>query len=287
MPVKEPGPTVVTTASSASKVKAASDMTAWIIGTNAVACPRSIARDRWARMMPSESTAALHEAPEQSNAKILRISARPTAWLLTSSINVSDHALSRSYLWLEPMLVEIAEADHDLVIDIVYATERNFTGRPIYRRPGCYLHKDAASALFRAMDLVKPLGLRLKIFDTFRPAEAQWRLWNFRPDPEFLADPRRGSPHSRGVAVDLTLIDAEGRELDMGTGFDAFTPLSHHGVTTIPVEAQQNRLLLMGIMTTAGWDFFRNEWWHYQLFDARRYPLLSDTVLDGPMLSER
>jgi D-alanyl-D-alanine dipeptidase len=99
------------------------------------------------------------------------------------------------------------------------------------------------------------------------------------------ADPRRGSPHSMGAAVDLTLIDAAGKELDMGTGFDAFTPLSYHGVTDISAEAQRNRAILLGIMTAAGWDFFRNEWWHYQLFDARaKYPVLSDAVLAVPMM---
>ncbi|HTH95981.1 MAG TPA: D-alanyl-D-alanine dipeptidase [Stellaceae bacterium] len=182
------------------------------------------------------------------------------------------------------MLVEITENQYDVMLDIAYATERNFTDRPVYRRPGCYLHADAAAALARAIEIARPLGFRLKLFDAFRPAEAQWRLWNVRPDPEFLADPRRGSPHSRGVAIDLTLIDRSGQELDMGTGFDAFTPLSHHGVTDVPVEAQRNRLILMGVMTAAGWDFYRNEWWHYQLFNARRYPLLSDTVLAEPML---
>ncbi|MDE2227539.1 MAG: D-alanyl-D-alanine dipeptidase [Alphaproteobacteria bacterium] len=182
-------------------------------------------------------------------------------------------------------LHEITAAWHDVVLDIAYATAANFTGKPVYTRPGCYLHEDAAAALRRAADLARPLGLRLKVFDAFRPSEAQWVLWNFRPDPEFLADPRKGSPHSRGVAVDLTLIDAHGRELDMGTGFDAFTPLSHHGSTAIPEAAQRNRFLLLGLMSAAGWDFYRNEWWHYQLFDARRYPLLSDADLPEPMMA--
>jgi len=98
--------------------------------------------------------------------------------------------------------------------------------------------------------------------------KAQWALWNARPDPDFLADPRRGSPHSRGVAVDLTLLDGDGAALDMGTGFDAFTPLSHHACRDIPVAAQRNRFVLLGIMSAAGWDFYGKEWWHYQLFDA-------------------
>jgi len=109
-------------------------------------------------------------------------------------------------------------------------------------------------------------------------------LWNAFPDPEFVADPRRGSPHSRGVAVDLTLVDRGGRELEMGTGFDDFTTRSHHGALDIPPEAQRNRAILLGLMTAAGWDFYRNEWWHYQVFNARSYPLIGDSALaDGLM----
>lgn len=182
-------------------------------------------------------------------------------------------------------LVEITTVEHDVEIAIAYATADNFTGKPVYVRPGCYLHIDAAECLIRAVGLARQIGLRLKIFDAFRPSEAQWILWNHTPDPAFLADPRRGSPHSMGAAVDLTLVDITGRELDMGTGFDAFTPLSHHGCLEISASAARNRATLLGIMTAAGWDFFRNEWWHYQLFSPRaRYPVLSDTVLPVPMV---
>jgi D-alanyl-D-alanine dipeptidase len=182
-------------------------------------------------------------------------------------------------------LEEITAREFDVGIDIAYATPGNFTGKPVYSRPSCYLHPDAAAALKRAIALAKPLGLRIKIFDAFRPSEAQWALWNFRPDPEFLADPRKGSPHSRGVAVDLTLMDSNGADLDMGTGFDAFTPLSHHANTEVPVAAQKNRLLLLGLMSAAGWDFYKNEWWHYQLFNSKNYPLLSDKDLPVPMMA--
>ena len=162
--------------------------------------------------------------------------------------------------------------------------DANFTGRAIYRRAVCYLHADAEKHLRRAAGLATAIGFRLKVFDGFRPSEAQWVLWNHTPDPDFLADPRRGSPHSRGVAVDLTVVDAAGRPLDMGTPFDAFTPLSHHGNTEISPAAQRNRFLLLGLMSAAGWDFYDKEWWHYQLFDSRRYPVLSDeTLAEGLM----
>jgi D-alanyl-D-alanine dipeptidase len=181
-------------------------------------------------------------------------------------------------------LVEIAPPDFDVDVTLAYGTTANLTGLPVYRNAECWLRREAADALASAIALARPLGLRLRIFDALRPVEAQWKLWNHTPDPEFLADPRRGSPHSRGVAVDLTLLDSGGRELDMGTAFDAFTPLSHHARTDVSTEAQHNRLLLMGLMTAAGWDFYRNEWWHYQLFDARRFALICDADLPRPMM---
>ncbi|RDD63586.1 D-alanyl-D-alanine dipeptidase [Ferruginivarius sediminum] len=182
-------------------------------------------------------------------------------------------------------LVPIAPPDYDVVLDLRYATPDNVTGAPIYGRAAAYLHEEAAGLLRRAIELARPLGYRFKLFDAFRPTEAQWRLWHCYPSDEFVADPRRGSPHSRGAAVDLTLIDAAGRELEMGTGFDAFTPQAHHARTDIPEVAQRNRAVLLGIMTAAGWDNFRNEWWHYQLFNARRLPLISDKALPEPMMA--
>ena len=128
-------------------------------------------------------------------------------------------------------------------------------------------------------------GWHLLVFDAFRPSEAQYRMWAHTPDPNFLADPNRGSPHSRGVAIDLTLVEtATGEILDMGTGFDAFTPLSFHGNMEISKEAQKNRYHLLGLMTAAGWDCYLKEWWHYQLFDSYSYDVLSDGILETPMM---
>ena len=175
------------------------------------------------------------------------------------------------------MLVEITPEIYGVTIDLKYASADNFTGAPVYQRHAkCYLHVQAAETLKRSVALAATQGYRLHIFDAYRPTEAQWKLWEHTPDPHFLADPAKGSPHSRGVAIDLTLTYNNGTPLDMGTAFDAFTPLSHHGNLAINAQAQRNRLLLMGIMTSAGWDFFRNEWWHYQLFNSRTYKLYSD-----------
>ena len=181
-------------------------------------------------------------------------------------------------------LVEITAEDHGVAIDLAYAGPGNFTGKTIYRRHACYLHPDAEACLIRAVYLAARQGLKLLIYDAFRPAEAQWKLFDHFPDPDFVADPRRGSPHSRGVAVDLTLADRLGQPLDLGTHFDDFTPLSHHGADGISPQAERNRHLLAGIMLAAGWQLYRYEWWHYQLMPCNHYPLLSDNALPSPMM---
>jgi len=178
-------------------------------------------------------------------------------------------------------LVQLSRNSHDIELYLAYATCDNFTGAPVYQNPLAYLHTDAERLMARAIKLAAVQGWRFLVFDAFRPSEAQWKLWGHTPDPEFLADPNRGSPHSRGVAIDLTLLDAAtGEPLDMGTAFDAFTPLSHHANTEISALAQENRYRLLGLMTAAGWDCYMNEWWHYQMFDAKRYAVLNDA--DAP-----
>jgi D-alanyl-D-alanine dipeptidase len=187
---------------------------------------------------------------------------------------------------MQMSLVEIPATERR-IIDLRYATDDNFTGTPIYRADArCFLHEAAADALYEAERIAHIQGYGFRIFDAYRPTEAQWVLWNHTPDPDFLANPERGSPHSRGVAIDLTLTDFKGRDLDMGTPFDAFTPKSHHGYSDITPEAQKNRLILMGIMTTAGWDFYRNEWWHYQLFNSRSYDLYCDLDQNTHMMPQ-
>ena len=152
--------------------------------------------------------------------------------------------------------VEIEPGTYDVKIALAYGTNDNFTDASVYTASHCFLHAEAASKLAAAAEIVGRQGYRFLIFDALRPSEAQWALWNHTPDPDFLADPRRG------VAIDLTLLDVDGAALDMGTAFDAFTPRSFHGASDIPMAAQRNRLPL-GIMSTAGWNFYSKEWWHY------------------------
>ena len=272
-PVKLPGPMVTAISDSSRRPTPASPSTVAMAGSSRAAWSRPLFGEtgQAGAVAHDGDAKAAHRAIEGQDQAHGRPACRalaPTRWA--------------GHCWIMKLdLVAIAPPDFDVDVTLAYATDANLTGRPVYRNAECWLHREAAEKLGQAVALARPLGLRLRIFDALRPVEAQWALWNARPDPEFLADPRRGSPHSRGVAVDLTLLDGDGRELDMGTAFDAFTPLSHHGRTDVSAEAQRNRLLLMGLMTAAGWDFYRNEWWHYQLFDARRYPLISDADLAG------
>ncbi len=174
-------------------------------------------------------------------------------------------------------LIDISALHPECFIDIRYATDDNFTGKPVYSKAGCYLHPDAAEKLTKALRLAQAIGYNFRLFEAFRPHDAQIALWKHTPDENYLSHPETGSlPHCRGVAIDLTLTDGQGKDLDMGTEFDAFTPRSHHANTEISAEAQKNRFILMGIMTSAGWDNYMNEWWHYQLFSPRTYDVLTD-----------
>lgn len=171
-------------------------------------------------------------------------------------------------------LVEITQETHRVVLDLAYAGSRNFTGRPVYDSGRCWLHQDAERRLLLAVRLAAQAGLRLKILDAYRSPQAHEVLCQHISDPRYIADPKRGSHHSRGVAVDLTLVDDQGRELDMGTPFDSMVQASHHFHPELSPEVHRNRLLLLGIMTQAGFEPLDEEWWHYQMPDARSYPLI-------------
>lgn len=169
------------------------------------------------------------------------------------------------------------EVEHPaLIIDLRYATADNLTGQPIYARAVALLHADAHAAMIRAADLALAAGHMLILYDAFRPVEAQRRLWERLPDPTFVGDPALGSPHNRGVAVDLTLADRTGQALDMGTGFDVMETRSYHGSRAVSVGAQANRRRLLELMQRAGWEGKTSEWWHYNLPQPERYPIRDD-----------
>jgi len=178
------------------------------------------------------------------------------------------------------VLVDIAPPDYPVDVKLAYATADNFACLPVYApQTRCALHAQAAACLRRAALAARRAGLTLRILDAYRPPAAQAVFWQLCPDPRYIADPAVGSNHTRGVAVDATLLDAQGQALDMGTGFDDMREQSHHDRDDLPAPVQRNRSLLLGIMLQAGFVSLPTEWWHYELPDASRYPLLDDPIV--------
>jgi D-alanyl-D-alanine dipeptidase len=173
-----------------------------------------------------------------------------------------------------PRLVQITEQNHAVLIDLIYAGEHNFTGQAIYDHPLCFLHPQAEAGLRQAIAAAQAFGLRLKILDAFRPQAAQEALWAAAPNPDYIADPKKGSNHTRGVAIDLTLVGADGQALDMGTPVDTMSPASHHFHAGHPPTVQVNRMRLLTVMLEAGFVHHPREWWHYQLPGAERFALI-------------
>jgi len=171
-------------------------------------------------------------------------------------------------------LIDIKKYDFDIDIELRYANTNNITGKKIFLEEKCLLVKEAADKLFLASKIAKDFNCKLKIFDAYRPKYVQETLWNFSPNADFLTDPAKGSPHTRGIAVDLTLIKNM-EELEMGTDFDDFTEKAFHLSKNVPLRIRKNRALLLSIMTLAGFDFYHKEWWHYQLFQPKKYPLIN------------
>ena len=171
-------------------------------------------------------------------------------------------------------LINIKKNEINIDIELRYAKKNNITGRKIFLEGQCLLIKEAADKLFLASRIAKTYECKLKVFDAYRPRYVQEALWNFCPNKDFLSDPAKGSPHTRGIAVDLTLVKNK-KELDMGTDFDDFSEKAFHLSNNVPIKVKKNRALLLSIMTLAGFDFYHNEWWHYQLFNAKKYPLIN------------
>lgn len=173
-------------------------------------------------------------------------------------------------------LVDLEARFPELIFDLKYATADNISGKPIYKEARCLLHPKAAECLERSIELAHIAGYRLRIFDAYRPQAAQYRLWEALPDPSYVMAPTGGSNHSRGVAIDLNLVDSSGHDLDMGTGFDDMSTDSHPFTVGVDTAAQRNRLQLHAIMIAAGFIGIPSEWWHFELPHAESYPLIDD-----------
>lgn len=172
-------------------------------------------------------------------------------------------------------LVPLQRVIPGLVIELKYATARNFTKTVLYKHPVAYLHPEPAEALRKVQEELKKKGLALKIYDAYRPFSATCTMWRLVPDRRYSANPRKGSNHNRAVALDLTIINLRtGKELDMGTSFDNFTDSAHHDFANLPPEVLANRRMLKGVMWKYGFTMVPTEWWHYQWRDRAIYEVL-------------
>lgn len=187
------------------------------------------------------------------------------------SLKGSDNVIQNDELY---GLVKITDVDPDIAIDLRYATDDNFLHRKVYPENVAFILESVGRRLKRVNDRIKAQGLRLKIWDAYRPLWVQKEMWAILPDENFVADPAKGSRHNRGCAVDVTLIDAQGNELEMPTPFDDFTEKAHPDYMDLSVAAIQNRKILRDAMTGEGFLQFPTEWWHYDDPDWENHPVL-------------
>ena len=160
--------------------------------------------------------------------------------------------------------VRLKDLSSDFVYELKYATPDNFLKQAVYDCGECYLRKSTAEALVKANEAFKQLGYRIKLFDCYRPLSVQKKMWKILPGTHYVANPAKGSKHNRGAAVDLTLVDAQGKELNMGTPFDFFGKEAHHTYTQHSKEVLENRKLLKESLNKYNFKSIYSEWWHYE-----------------------
>jgi len=173
--------------------------------------------------------------------------------------------------------LDITKIDSTFIIEMPYATQDNFLKQQVYDCQSCYLRKKTALALVKANNKLKQLGYHIKIYDCYRPLDVQKKMWTIVSDPKYVANPATGSIHNRGGAVDITLVDANNMELNMGTKFDFFGEEASHNFKNLPDAVLKNRKLLKKILTKSGFQSIDSEWWHYNLKGAKRMPISNFT----------
>ncbi|MCG3172794.1 MAG: D-alanyl-D-alanine dipeptidase [Myxococcota bacterium] len=178
-------------------------------------------------------------------------------------------------------LVDAGAAIPHARLDVRYATANNFTGKTLYPIARCLLRKEAVEKLKLAAQRLYKQGIGVVLHDCYRPHSIQWKLWDVIPKEGYVANPRKGSVHNRGCAVDLSLYDlSTGKTLEMPSEYDEFNRKAWHSWKNAPALQLRNREVLRAAMTQAGFRANPMEWWHYELPRAGRYPLL-DVPLDA------
>ncbi len=161
--------------------------------------------------------------------------------------------------------VNLKNYSSDFVFDMEYATTDNFLKAQVYPCDECFLRVKTVKALLEANKSFLKKGFRIKLYDCYRPKAIQKKMWKIVPDANFVANPKKGSIHNRGGAVDISLVDSTGTELNMGTKFDFFGLEASHNYINLPDTVLVNRKFLKEIMLQHNFKSFDSEWWHYNL----------------------
>ena len=203
------------------------------------------------------------------------------AGMLTGILILATACAARAPRPPAPELVDVTTVDPTIRLDLRYATRDNFTGVAVYPAARCLLRRDAAERLARVQHRLQADGLGLLVWDCYRPLAVQERFWALVPDERYVARPQRqngrplaGSKHNRGAAVDVTLVDATGRPLEMPTGFDDFSERAHRGAANVKPAARVNAARLESAMTAEGFQPLPTEWWHFDAPGWQAYDLL-------------
>lgn len=172
-------------------------------------------------------------------------------------------------------LVDLEKVISNIDLDIRYATTNNFTKQIIYTEPKAFVRKPVAAALVKVQDSLAHHNLGLRIYDAYRPYAASLKFYEVYPDTNFVANPKYGSRHNRGCAVDVTLIDlTTGKEIAMPSDFDDFSAKAHPDYKELTQEAAQNRTMLFNIMSHFGLTHYPTEWWHFDYQGWEKFPLM-------------
>ena len=178
----------------------------------------------------------------------------------------------------KPDLVELITLDPAFHLDIRYARSNNFLSTPVYTQARAFMQKPAAEALLRVLHKLQPLGYGLLIHDAYRPWYVSKLFWDATP-PEghiFVADPKKGSRHNRGCAVDLTLYDlATGQPIEMPGLYDEMSPRSFPTFPGGTSLQRWHRDLLRRAMESEGFTVNEDEWWHFDFKEWKQYPILN------------
>lgn len=166
--------------------------------------------------------------------------------------------------------VNLKDYSKNFVYDLKYATTDNFLKAKVYNCAACYLRLKTVRALMNANNDAMKMGYKIKLYDCYRPLDIQKKMWAIVPNAMYVANPGTGSIHNKGAAVDITLVNSRGNELNMGTRFDFFGNEASHSYEKLPNTILQNRKILKNIMITAGFKPLDSEWWHYNLISATK-----------------